>query len=200
MSTRSTTHSRAAIRAVALGLATGLSVAGLTACGSGSTTTAASTSAAAKTPATGNLLLRDPWVKAADAGMTALFGALENHGTKDVTLVSASTSASSMVQLHETVADGAGTKMQEKKGGFLVPAGGEHVLAPGKDHIMLMMLAGPLKAGASVDFTLTFSDGTTVKVAAPVRNYSAAQESYAPGATSGSGISMTPGMTMGSNG
>ncbi|WP_433550265.1 copper chaperone PCu(A)C [Micromonospora zamorensis] len=43
--------------------------------------------------------IRDPWVKAADKGMTAAFGTLANDGDSDVTLTSATTSVSSM-ELH----------------------------------------------------------------------------------------------------
>ncbi len=193
------------IRAVTLGLAAALAAAGLSACGTATTTTAATaagtTVATPGQSASGTVSLRDPWVKAADSGMTALFGVLENHGTADITLVRVTSPASSMIQLHETVSNAAGgTTMQEKPGGLLVAAGGRHELSPGHDHIMLMGLTGPLKAGSTATFTLVFSDQTTVDVTAPVRTYNAAQESYAPGATSGSGTSLTPGMTMGSHG
>lgn len=205
--------------------AAGLSACGTTTASS-SATTAASTAAStsAKAPSTGmpmdtgmsmgamdpgstatatamstTVHLHEAWVKAADSGMTALFGVLENHGSADVTLVRVVSTTSTMLQLHETVSDGnGGTKMQQKQGGFLIKAnGGQHVLAPGHDHIMLMGLTGPLKAGSTATFTLIFSDQTKIEVTAPVRTYNAAQESYAPGATSGTGMSMTPGMTMG---
>jgi copper(I)-binding protein len=178
-----------------------LAAALLGACGS-TTSTASSTSAPASTGATASATLtgaaatthlREPWVKAVDSGMTAMFGTLENTGSTDVNLVSVTTPASTMVQLHETVGDGAGgTKMQEKSGGFVVKAGQEFVLKPGGNHLMFMGITGPLKAGTTVTVVLTFSDGSTLPVTAEVRTFSAAQESYAPGATTGTG-----GMSMG---
>ncbi|MDQ0646374.1 copper(I)-binding protein [Microbacterium natoriense] len=119
------------------------------------------------------------WVKAADEGMSAGFGMLRNSGEQDVTVVSAQTEASSMVELHETVENDAGEMvMREREGGFVIPAGGTLTLEPGANHIMLMDLAKPLKAGDEVAFTLTFSDGSTVDFTAPVKDYSGANENY----------------------
>ena len=44
--------------------------------------------------------------------------------------------------------------MQPKPGGFIVPAGGELVLQPGADHVMLMALTAPLESGTSATVTL----------------------------------------------
>jgi len=211
--TGTTLRTRPTIRAVSFGLAAALAAAGLLgACGSGSTaatttpaSTQTSTPAHSSAMADGDAMdeagvhLHDAWVKAVDSGMTALFGVLENHTAKDVTLISATSPASPMIQLHETVSDGAGgTKMQEKQGGFLVKAnGGQHVLAPGQDHIMLMGITAPLKAGTTINFVLTFSDGTTLKVTAPVKTFAAGQESYAPSGTTGTGS--MPGMSGGTH-
>nr|HPM53032.1 copper chaperone PCu(A)C [Rhodoglobus sp.] len=88
--------------------------------------------------------IADAWVKSADEGMSAAFGVLSNAGDADVTIVSASTEASPMVELHETVANDAGEMvMQPKEGGFVIPAGGTLTLEPGANHIMLMGLAKP---------------------------------------------------------
>lgn len=121
----------------------------------------------------------DAWVKAADSGMSAAFGELKNSGTEDVTIVSAESAASTMLQLHETVENDSGEMiMQEKAGGFVIPAGGAFTLAPGGNHIMLMDLVQPVKAGDSVVFTLTFSDGSTMDFTAPAKDYSGANETY----------------------
>jgi hypothetical protein len=50
-----------------------------------------------------------------------------------------------------------------------VKAGGETKLEPGGLHIMLIGLEQPLKEGASVALTLSFEDGSTKDVTAPVR-------------------------------
>ena len=126
--------------------------------------------------------IADAWVKSADEGMSAAFGVLSNAGDADVTIVSASTEASPMVELHETVANDAGEMvMQPKEGGFVVPAGGTLTLEPGANHIMLMGLARPIVAGDEVSFTLTFADGSTYTFTAPAKDFTGANENYVGG-------------------
>jgi copper(I)-binding protein len=126
--------------------------------------------------------ITDGWVKAADEGMSAAFGELANAGPADVTVVSATTEASSMLELHETVANETGEMiMREVEGGFVIPAGGALDLEPGGNHIMLMGLTDPLEAGEEVTFTLTFSDDSTYEFTVPVKDYSGANENYVGG-------------------
>jgi copper(I)-binding protein len=157
-----------------------LAVATLALAGCGTTADASSDDVAA--PAGENVALTDGWVKAADSGMSAAFGGLTNSGTEDVTVVSATTEASSMLELHETVENETGAMiMREIEGGFIIPAGETLDLEPGGDHIMLMDLTDPLEAGEEVTFTLTFSDDSTYEFAAPVKDYSGANENYEGG-------------------
>ncbi|WP_269928359.1 copper chaperone PCu(A)C [Kocuria massiliensis] len=158
----------------------------LTACGgsqeaSGGSSSSASASSSASSSDAG-LKVKDPWVKAADKGMTAVFGTLTNTTDKDMVISSATTNASDEVQLHETVIDPktGGSSMQEKKGGFTLKPGESKELKPGGDHIMLMNLKCSLLAGDSLKVTLKVSDGKSVVVDAPIRDYTAAKESYAP--------------------
>lgn len=181
---------------IGAGIATVLVAAALLAgCSTGSTTESSTAAGAAST-----ITVTDAWVKAADSGMSAAFGTFTNSGSSDVTLVSVTTPASNVVQLHETVN---GT-MREKAGGFVIPAGGTFALAPGANHIMLMDIAAPLKAGDTVSFTLNFSDGTTSTITAPVKDFTGANESYSSGMSGMSGMSSSSaspsaGMTMGDN-
>jgi copper(I)-binding protein len=71
--------------------------------------------------------------------------------------------------------------MQQKNGGFVIPAGGMLELKAGGNHIMFMKLTKPITAGAMVPVTLITSDGglMTTKVMAKV--YSGANETYMPG-------------------
>lgn len=133
-------------------------------------------------PAGDTVAIEDGWVKSADTGMSAAFGTLVNDGAEDVTVVSAESPASSMLELHETVENEAGEMiMREIEGGFVIPAGGSIELAPGADHLMLMDLTAPLKAGDTVSMTLTFSDDSTYEFDAPVKDYSGANENYEEG-------------------
>jgi copper(I)-binding protein len=102
--------------------------------------------------------------------MSAAFGTLENTSDHDITLVSAESPASTMLQLHETVANDSGAMvMKEKQGGFVIPAGGSFALEPGGNHIMLMDLTAPLAAGDEATFTLTFSDARPTSSRRPSR-------------------------------
>lgn len=129
-----------------------------------------------------HIIITDAWVKAADGGMTAAFGIIENHSAADITLVAASTPVATTVELHETVAGAAGgTQMQEKDGGFTIPTGSRLTLEPGDNHLMLMGLTEPLLAGDEVELTLAFADGTELTVTVPAKDYSGANEEYVGG-------------------
>ncbi len=137
-----------------------------------------------------SLSLTDPWVKAADSGMTAAFGTLVNDGEEDLVVVSAASEVATTMQLHETVeAEDGSMAMQPKADGFLVPAGGEHELAPGGDHLMMMELTRGLKPGESVSFTLTLDDGSTLDLTATVKAFDGAEEDYQKGGSDGMDMS-----------
>ncbi|WP_328346408.1 copper chaperone PCu(A)C [Micromonospora sp. NBC_00421] len=155
----------------------------------------ASAAASAGTAA-GVVGIRDPWVKAADKGMTAAFGTLVNDGDADVTLTGATTSVSPM-ELHEMTMKDGKMVMQQKQGGIVIKAKGTHALEPGGDHLMLMNLAKPVQAGDELTFTLTFADGRTQQFTAVAKPFTGAQESYAPGhGQPMPGMSATPTMSM----
>lgn len=121
----------------------------------------------------------DPWVKAAEEGMTSSFGLVENTGEEDVTLVAVESTISEEIELHQTSDDGSGAmSMEEKEGGFPIPAGDSLDLAPGGNHIMFMDFDGPLQAGDTVDLTLVFSDGSRLDYEASIRDFAGADESY----------------------
>lgn len=122
----------------------------------------------------------DAWVKSAAEGMTAGFGILSNPTDDEITVVSARTEAAARVELHETVSDSAsgGTTMREVRGGLVIPAGGTLELAPGGEHLMLMGLTAPVEAGQEVQFTLTFSDESTMSFTAAAKDFTGAQEHY----------------------
>lgn len=123
----------------------------------------------------------DPFASATESGMTAVFGTLQNSGYHDAHIVSAMSPTAEMVELHEVSADPGGAKaMRPREDGFTVPAGGEHELAPGGDHIMLMDLTAPLQPGADVEVTVVFDDGSSLPVRAQVRDFPGGKENYQP--------------------
>ena len=170
---------------VAVGLLAAGSLAGCQAASKTDTATSSQSAAAQDGAAQDGakvVTVSDQWVKAADTGMTAVFGTLKNSGKQEVTVVSATSPAAGRMELHEVVAEpGGSSMMRPKDGGFTIPAGGTHVLAPGADHLMLMDLTAPLQAGADIEVTLTFKDGSALPFTAQVRTFPGAGENYEPG-------------------
>ena len=93
---------------------------------------------------------------------------ISNTGTTDDRLVSASTPAAGMSQIHEMKMEGDVMKMNELPEGLVLPAGGSVSLAPGGYHLMFMDLTGPLVEGGSITVTLTFEKAGTVDVEIPI--------------------------------
>jgi hypothetical protein len=147
--------------------------------GCAGTTAATPTESSAPAAEADSITVEDAWVKTAEEGMSAAFGTIENTGDADVVIVGASTSASPMIELHETVEDDSGAMvMRPKDGGFVIPAGDHLQLEPGGNHIMLMGLAQPIVAGDEVTFTLEFEDGSTLDFTAPAKDFEGANETY----------------------
>jgi copper(I)-binding protein len=136
------------------------------------------------------LTVKDPWVKASPAGeMTAAFVTLVNGTGADITVTGVESPASPM-ELHEMAMQGGKMIMQEKEDGFVIKAGGSHELAPGGDHLVLMKPAREIKAGDELTFTLKLAGGTSMTFTAIAKPFAGAEESYAPGHGSPSGMPM----------
>lgn len=139
------------------------------------------TASDASAKAADSVTMTDQWIKAADSGMSAAFGTIENKSDKPVNMVAASSPASATVELHEVVADATGDKtMRPKAGGFVIPAHGSMTLKPGGEHLMFMGLKAPLRTGAETPITFTFADGSTTTVTAQVRDFAGGKENYQP--------------------
>ncbi len=110
------------IRILTATAAAALLTLGLAACTSAPTVETSNAAAPAAT-AGDEVSISDAWVKSAPEGMSAAFGQLVNAGDSDVTVVSATSEASPMIELHETVANDTGEMvMRAKEGGFVIPA------------------------------------------------------------------------------
>lgn len=132
---------------------------------------AAEATATAEAEAGGGIAVADAWSRQPAEGqaVTAVYGIVTNDTDADVTIVAASTSVTDNVELHETLMGDDGTmKMQEKEGGFVVPAGGEFVFESGGPHVMLFDI-DPATYPDSVDVTLELDNGETVAFTAEVR-------------------------------
>lgn len=105
-----------------------------------------------------------PGATETSAGMT-----LRNPGKTPVVLTAARTAAAGHVMLMTTRRDAQGRVGMSAVKSLTVPAGGQLVLKPGGDHLMLMDLKRPLKPGERVPLVLSARDGRTLTVSAPVR-------------------------------
>lgn len=115
--------------------------------------------------------IEDPYVRSATATAPAgaAFMTIRNQGDEDDRLVSASSDVADKVEIHTTRKDAAGVmQMIPVEGGLAVPAQGEHTLARGADHVMLMGLRQPLNQGDKVKITLHFEKSGDVVIEAPV--------------------------------
>jgi hypothetical protein len=128
------------------------------------------------------VVVGNAFVRATDQGssapyMTAAFMTITNNTDADVILSGGSASWAGMVQVHEVV-DGV---MRQKDGGLPIPAAGTVTLEMGGNHLMFMGMTMPLEAGEEVTFTLSFDDGSSIEVTAPVKSANAGSETYTAG-------------------
>lgn len=163
----------------AAGLAAALSVAG---CGTQDNGAAP----VAETATEPTVAVSDPWVRATtgteDPSMSAAFMALDNTGDEDVTLVTASSPVAGRTELHEMATVDGEMAMAQVEGGIPLTAGGGKLLQPGGYHVMLMDLRQDLAPGDEVALTLGFSDGTSMELTAPVKEFTEEEGHYhAPG-------------------
>jgi len=125
-----------------------------------------SSTAAALDYKLGALEIGQPWARATPPSAPAGSGFLKitNTGSTPDRLVSASSPAAELVQVHEMKMDGNVMRMREVDNGLEIPAGGSVKLAPGGLHLMMMGLKGPLKQGTSVPVTLVFEKAGRIDV------------------------------------
>ena len=127
---------------------------------------------------TATVTVTDAWIRASDGPMTGIFGDITNSSGADVTIVSATNSASAMTELHEMAMVDGEMVMQEKAGGVVLPADSTTVLEPGGDHIMAMGMTAPVTPGEEVEVSLTLSTGQTVTFMAVAKESAAGDEEY----------------------
>jgi periplasmic copper chaperone A len=115
----------------------------------------------------------DPYLRTTGgAGSNAAaFMVLENHVNRDDRLIAAASDVAEHVALHTHILSAEGLmQMLPVEDGFAIPPLGQHALARGGDHIMLMGLTRDLADGDMVTLTLTFAASGEVVVEVPVDN------------------------------
>ena len=124
----------------------------------------------------GTLEITKPWTRAtpATAQSGGGFLTITNKGTTPDRLVSARSTASGKVEIHEVRMDGNVMKMRELEKGLEIPAGATVMLKPGGYHIMFMGLKAPFAKDAKVPVTLVFEKAGSLDIALDVEALGAA--------------------------
>lgn len=112
----------------------------------------------------------DAYVRLAPPGqaVTGAFMTFKNAGDKDHKIVKADNPASRVTELHTHTDEGGMMRMRQVKE-IDIKTKGEAVLKPGGLHIMLIDLKQSLKEGENIEMTVSFEDGSSKKISAPVK-------------------------------
>ena len=122
------------------------------------------------TTAIGTLELRGGFARATlpNAPVGGAFVTITNNGATDDRLVSVSSPAADVGQLHTMEMVGDVMKMHALPDGIVIPAGQTVTLEPSGLHIMLMGLKQALVEGETLKVTLTFEKAGSVDVELPI--------------------------------
>jgi len=102
--------------------------------------------------------------------VSAAYMTIENQGNAADRLVSASTDAAGVVEIHTSEMDDQGVmRMRPVPDGLEIPANSSLTLEPGGYHLMLMDLQRDLNAGDTITLTLNFESGKQLTVDAEIR-------------------------------
>jgi hypothetical protein len=114
----------------------------------------------------GALEISQPWARATPPTAPTGGGYLsvKNTGTTPDRLISASSPAAGIVQVHEMKMEGNVMRMREIDGPLEIKPGETVTLAPGGMHLMMMGLKAPLKQGEKVPLTLVFEKAGKIDV------------------------------------
>lgn len=118
--------------------------------------------------AAGPLTLTDAWIRATPPGArtAAAYLTIANGAATD-TLLGAATASARVVQIHTHVAENGLQRMVELPE-LTLPAGQTVRLEPGGLHLMLIDIAAPLVAGATVALSLEFAAAGRIDLEVPV--------------------------------
>ena len=113
-----------------------------------------------------HLKFESGWIRVTSSGhpMTAGYITISNNGSKDVVLISVSSSIAKMVELHETTFDNHVMKMRELENGIKIPANGVIHLKPKGLHLMFKGLKTKIEEAKKYKVKFTFINGSGVEV------------------------------------
>ena len=115
--------------------------------------------------------IENPYARAAPPGQanSGAFMTFVNTGDVDHSVKSAASPVADTVELH-THTNNNGVMEMRQVPQIDVPAKGRTELKPGGLHIMLLGLKQAMKAGETAEITITFEDGSSTTVKAPIQD------------------------------
>ncbi|SDY74242.1 hypothetical protein SAMN05444340_11688 [Citreimonas salinaria] len=122
-------------------------------------------------PAWAEIVVTDAYARSTMPGAPtgAAFMVIGNTGETDDRLVEVLSDVAERVELHTHRAEGDGVvRMVHVEEGIVIPAGGQHALQRGGDHVMMMGLTRDLKQGDTFALTLVFENAGERKIEVPV--------------------------------
>jgi periplasmic copper chaperone A len=115
------------------------------------------------------LEVRDCWIRSMPSNLPSSgYFVVANNGDRPATLTGVATPAYGMAMLHRSESNGSTSTMSHVDTAE-VPAHGTLAFAPSGYHVMLENAHQPLKIGASVPLTLTFSDHSSIATTCAVK-------------------------------
>lgn len=115
--------------------------------------------------AEGQIMVHDAYGRASNPKAGAAFMHIVNTSDAADRLVAVKSDLAARTELHTHSEDANGVmKMREVEEGFVIPAGGMHMLKRGGDHVMFLGLHAPFEDGAVVPVTLVFEEAGEVIV------------------------------------
>ena len=116
--------------------------------------------------------VKGAWTRATVPGQMATGAFMQLTASEPLKLVSVSTPAAGIAEVHETKMDGNVMRMRPVVGGLDLPKGQTLALKPGGYHLMLMDLKGPLPIGSQIPVTFQFENSkgarSELTIAVPV--------------------------------
>jgi hypothetical protein len=116
--------------------------------------------------------VRDAWIRTPPPGAptAAGYATIVNHAISSDRLTGASTRAATSAQLHQMSTAGGIMRMRPMTAGAPIGASATLTFSPNGDHLMLIGLKTPLKAGTHVKITLQFQRAGAVAADFVVRD------------------------------
>lgn len=114
--------------------------------------------------------MEDAWARQGLAGgNSAAYFTIDNRSGQEDVLLSASSPAAKVVEVHMSMAGDGGTMGMQMQENVPVPARSQVEFTPGGLHLMLIDLTQDLKAGDTIELKLNFQTGGEVSLQAAVQ-------------------------------